>query len=424
MANLNEILENANGGEAIPILGQELGLTPEQTQSAITALLPAISSGLKQSTSSVDGLGNLFALMGQQKDLPGLFEDAKTALSPDGLAAGNQALSLIFGSQEASQAIVDQAQKFSGVSSSVLDKMLPALTGIAVSGLMRSGSSRNCPSRRRARRPEPVRSRRRTWRHPWPGFWTCADGRGGACSCSRALLWRRWPARRYPWTDIWTRGGIGARDGSSSAEFAVSKSRRHRRRPGGAGRRSSQHDFPRGSERNSEREHQARHYWRRRPDPDPHGRTGWTRRLRRAGSGRRHLRQDFARCAWRSPWGRRRWRRLCTGAADASGRRRSDATDATNNNASADASAKGPHGRSVGFDEAARRDGRRGRCGLRRSPRSRPECRPEPSRQHSGHPRSLFRRLRRVAFRRPHPSSSSPKRRKALSGIVSGAGAC
>jgi len=139
MANLNEILENANGGEAIAILGRELELTPEQTQSAVTALLPAISSGLKQS--SVDGLGNLFALMGQQKDLPGLFDDAQMALSPDGLAAGNQALSLIFGSQDVSQAIVDQAQKFSGVSSSALDKLLPALTGIAVSGLMRSGSS-------------------------------------------------------------------------------------------------------------------------------------------------------------------------------------------------------------------------------------------------------------------------------------------
>jgi len=143
MANLNEILENANGGEAIAILGRELELTPEQTQSAVTALLPAISSGLKQS--SVDGLGNLFALMGQQKDLPGLFDDAQMALSPDGLAAGNQALSLIFGSQDVSQAIVDQAQKFSGVSSSALDKLLPALTGIAVSGLMRSGSSATAP---------------------------------------------------------------------------------------------------------------------------------------------------------------------------------------------------------------------------------------------------------------------------------------
>jgi hypothetical protein len=145
MASLYEILENANDGEAIAILGRELGLTPEQTQSAVTALLPAISSGLKQSTSSVDGLGNLFALMGQQKDLPLLFDDAKMALSPDGLAAGNQALYLIFGSQEVSRAIVDQAQKFSGVSSSILEKMLPALTGIAVSGLMRSGSSATAP---------------------------------------------------------------------------------------------------------------------------------------------------------------------------------------------------------------------------------------------------------------------------------------
>jgi hypothetical protein len=141
MASLSEILDNANDGEAIQTVGRELGLTPEQTQSAVKALLPAISSGLKQSTSSVEGLGNLFALMGQQKDLPALFDDAKMALSPDGLAAGNQALSLIFGSPEVIHGVVEQAQKFSGVSANVLEKLLPALTGIVISGLMRSGSS-------------------------------------------------------------------------------------------------------------------------------------------------------------------------------------------------------------------------------------------------------------------------------------------
>jgi hypothetical protein len=145
MASLSEILDNANGGEAISVLGRELDLTPEQTQSAVTALLPALSSGLKQSTSTVEGLGNLFALMGQQKDLPALFDDAKLALSPDGLAAGNLALSVIFGSPEVTQAVVDQAQKFSGVSSSILQKILPALAGIVLSGLMRSGSSASAP---------------------------------------------------------------------------------------------------------------------------------------------------------------------------------------------------------------------------------------------------------------------------------------
>ncbi len=145
MPNLSEILENANQGEALATLGQELGLTAEQTQSAVTALLPAISSGLKQSTESVDGLGNLLALMGQQKDLPALYDDAKLALSPDGLAAGNQALSLIIGSPEVIQAVAGQAQKFSGVSADVLQKLLPALTGIILSGLLRSGSSESAP---------------------------------------------------------------------------------------------------------------------------------------------------------------------------------------------------------------------------------------------------------------------------------------
>ena len=37
-------------------LGREFGLTETQTEAAVTALLPAISTGLKQSTATVDGL--------------------------------------------------------------------------------------------------------------------------------------------------------------------------------------------------------------------------------------------------------------------------------------------------------------------------------------------------------------------------------
>ena len=137
MANLYEILDGAQNGEAIGTLGRELGLTPEQTQSAVTALLPAISAGLKQSTTTVDGLGNLLALLGQQQNLPALYNDAKLALSPNGLATGNVALPFLLGSPEASQEVIDHAQKFSGVNSTTLEKLLPALTGIVLSGLLR-----------------------------------------------------------------------------------------------------------------------------------------------------------------------------------------------------------------------------------------------------------------------------------------------
>jgi hypothetical protein len=141
MANLYEIVDSAHEGEAIAALGREFGLTPAQTEAAVKALLPAISTGLKKSTSNVDSLGNLFAVMGQQSHLYALYDDAQTALGAQGFAAGNDAASFIFGSPDAIQAVADEAQKFSGVPSGILQKMLPVLAGLVMSGLMRSKSS-------------------------------------------------------------------------------------------------------------------------------------------------------------------------------------------------------------------------------------------------------------------------------------------
>ena len=62
MASLYEILDNAHDGEGMTALGRQFGLTPAQTKSAVTALLPAISTGLKQSTATVDGLASYLAL--------------------------------------------------------------------------------------------------------------------------------------------------------------------------------------------------------------------------------------------------------------------------------------------------------------------------------------------------------------------------
>ena len=114
MPSLYEILNNAHDGEAMTALGDEFGLTPKQAQAAVTALLPAISTGLKQSTATVDGLGNLFGMMGQQQNLQAMYDDPETAFRPEGVAAGNDTLSVILGSPDVSRAVIDQAQNFSG----------------------------------------------------------------------------------------------------------------------------------------------------------------------------------------------------------------------------------------------------------------------------------------------------------------------
>jgi hypothetical protein len=117
-----------------------------QVQTAVTALLPAISTGLKQSTATPEGLGNLFGVMGQQRDLYAMYDDPQAAFGQEGRSAGNDVLSVIFGSPDVSRAVADQAQNFSGVDSSVLKKMLPVLAGILISGLMRGGSGQAAPS--------------------------------------------------------------------------------------------------------------------------------------------------------------------------------------------------------------------------------------------------------------------------------------
>ncbi len=146
MTTLQDILANAQHGDAVNLLGKAYDLTPEQTESAVAALLPAISMGLKRSTATPEGLGELFAVVGQQPDLYGMYEDPDAALSPEGVAAGNAVLANMFGSPEVSRAVANQAQQLSGVGGAILKKILPVIVGMLLSGLMRGGSGQAAPA--------------------------------------------------------------------------------------------------------------------------------------------------------------------------------------------------------------------------------------------------------------------------------------
>src|SRR5262245_9072371 len=141
MANMNDILASAWNGQAIAKLGGEYGLTPEQTQAAVAALLPAVSTGLKRATATPEGMANLLAVMGQQRDLRAMHEDAAAAFGQQGRTVGNELLSVIFGSPEVSRAVADRAQLQSGIGSAILKKLLPVLVGMLISGMLGRKSS-------------------------------------------------------------------------------------------------------------------------------------------------------------------------------------------------------------------------------------------------------------------------------------------
>ena len=65
MANLYEILADAQSGEAMTAsLVANLGFRRSKPKRAVAALLPAISMGLKRTTATPEGLGDLLAVDG------------------------------------------------------------------------------------------------------------------------------------------------------------------------------------------------------------------------------------------------------------------------------------------------------------------------------------------------------------------------
>ncbi len=57
--NLNDIIQAAQGGQGVANLGAQFGLTPEQTQAAVQALMPAFSTALQKVTSDPSGLAGI-----------------------------------------------------------------------------------------------------------------------------------------------------------------------------------------------------------------------------------------------------------------------------------------------------------------------------------------------------------------------------
>jgi hypothetical protein len=142
MMNLFEIMQAAQGGRAVGNLSQQFGLSPQQTQGALEALLPAFSMGLQNQAQSPDMLSQLAGMMAGAQGGQQAFEDANGDGIPDHLQQeGNQVLGQLFGSKEMSRAVADQASMMSGVSATVLKSMLPVVASMIMGGLFKSASN-------------------------------------------------------------------------------------------------------------------------------------------------------------------------------------------------------------------------------------------------------------------------------------------
>ena len=143
---LDAILE-AQGGGAAAEAGQAVGLSQEQTSAALSALVPALASGLSKNASLPGGLDSLLGALtggGHARYV----DDPSTLRNPEAVTDGNAILGHILGSKDASRAVASQAAAQTGIGEDVLKKLLPMAATLVMGSLAKQQAGR-----RLARRP-------------------------------------------------------------------------------------------------------------------------------------------------------------------------------------------------------------------------------------------------------------------------------
>lgn len=137
--NLTELLLTQNNGSAVDALSEQFGLNRAQTISAIEALMPAFSTGLKRNTSGASGAASLIEALANGHH-GRYIDEPKLATSGRGVSEGNAILGHLFGNKDVSRAVAAQAAQSTGIGSSLLKKMLPVIASMVMGALFKGST--------------------------------------------------------------------------------------------------------------------------------------------------------------------------------------------------------------------------------------------------------------------------------------------
>jgi hypothetical protein len=139
MLPLYDMMMKAQNGRTADLLARQVNLTRQQGELALETLLPAFSEALKRNTADPFGFSQFMSAMGGGQYAK-YFEDAARAFTPEGIAAGNDALGQIFGSKELSRAVAAQAAQATGIAQEAYRQMMPALAAMMMGGFFKQAT--------------------------------------------------------------------------------------------------------------------------------------------------------------------------------------------------------------------------------------------------------------------------------------------
>lgn len=133
--SLLKMLQQAQGGQGLGQLADQLGLDQAQAGGLAEMLAPAIGSAAKSRAQS----GGLEGLLGQLKGegMGKMFDDATQAAAPQGQQAGMDFLENLLGDRGRVDGLAQEAAGRSGIDASTVMKFLPALAAMLQGGMQK-----------------------------------------------------------------------------------------------------------------------------------------------------------------------------------------------------------------------------------------------------------------------------------------------
>ncbi|MFN7920132.1 MAG: DUF937 domain-containing protein [Bryobacteraceae bacterium] len=138
--NLLDLITSAAGGGAVQQMSNQFGLSEDQTQSAISALLPMLAGAVNQNAQQEGGMEGLLGALSSGNHQRYL-DDPSHLTSQEGIADGNGILGHLLGDRSVSRQVAAQASAETGIDSGILKQMLPMVASLMMGGLSRGASS-------------------------------------------------------------------------------------------------------------------------------------------------------------------------------------------------------------------------------------------------------------------------------------------
>ena len=145
--NIVEMIARSHNGQGLDVLGQQFGLSREQTLAAVAELAPMVTSGVRRNTRQPDGMVSLFeALSGGRHER--YLDDDSAVQFDTAQNDGNAILGHLFGRKEVSREVAMHAAGSTGIGGAILKKMLPVIASMEMGAIfkkMSGGASAPAP---------------------------------------------------------------------------------------------------------------------------------------------------------------------------------------------------------------------------------------------------------------------------------------